>query len=386
MDTGEPAVEPMDIDGDGYPIPEDCNDSNADIHPAAAEVCDGLDNDCDGQPDDGLYTTWYRDADQDGWGDPERSAWACAQPGDDWIVDSGDCDDEDPAVHPAADEYCDDRDWNCDGDPQAGAVDVSTTYLDADGDGYGTPDDSIDSCEPVTNYVSNDTDCNDNDPEIHPGAEEYCDGVDLDCDGIADDDQSVDVDTWYADADADGYGDPDTSTTACEQPSGYVDNAEDCDDTDASVGVCPDTYTIGNDTEFADASNHGPDYLLGSKLTVSSPCTLYYFGVIGKVAGPDFRMALYSDSGGQPDAFLVESTSTALVVGAQEVAVTPTSLAAGDYWVMGIYDSDASIGIDYSTPDLVAYISMSYSSAMPDPFGSASTYMGQKFNYYLVVE
>jgi hypothetical protein len=77
-------------------------------------------------------------------------------------------------------------------------------------------------------------DCDDQDPAVFPGAEERCNGVDDDCDESIDED-AVDAATWYRDADGDGYGAPDVTTRACEQPSGWVDDAEDCDDADATV-------------------------------------------------------------------------------------------------------------------------------------------------------
>jgi MYXO-CTERM domain-containing protein len=84
-----------------------------------------------------------------------------------------------------------------------------------------------------------DGDCDDDDDGVYPGADEVCNGVDDDCDGAADE-GALDPRTWYADADGDGEGDPAVTTQACAQPSGYVDNADDCDDTrtDECRGGC----------------------------------------------------------------------------------------------------------------------------------------------------
>jgi hypothetical protein len=77
-DTGPPADSetpedsaplPVDADGDGIPVGEDCDDTDADSYPGAEELCDGRDNDCDGEADEGLETTAFPDRDGDGYGD-----------------------------------------------------------------------------------------------------------------------------------------------------------------------------------------------------------------------------------------------------------------------------------------------------------------------------
>lgn len=82
-----------------------------------------------------------------------------------------------------------------------------------------------------------DQDCDDTDPAIHPGADEYCDGLDYDCDGATDEADALDALPWYGDADHDGYGwfyGP--PTMACTAPSGFVADDTDCDDSDPAVG------------------------------------------------------------------------------------------------------------------------------------------------------
>ena len=94
---------------------------------------------------------------------------------------------------------------------------AAETPVDADGDGF-----------------SEETDCDDLDALVYPGADERCDGVDDDCDGAVDEDPT-DAATWYTDADNDGYGDPAFSAEACDQPDGFVAEANDCDDLDALI-------------------------------------------------------------------------------------------------------------------------------------------------------
>ncbi len=95
---------------------------------------------------------------------------------------------------------------------------------------------------------SADADCDDADPNAFPGNLETCDGTDNDCNGEADESSSSDASPWYADLDADGFGDPAASTAGCSAPPGHVADATDCDDTRAAVNpsaaeVCDSTST-----------------------------------------------------------------------------------------------------------------------------------------------
>ena len=202
----------IDADFDGVPDSLDCDDTNAAIQPDADELCDGIDNDCNGIVDDDAIDTspFYADTDGDGFGNPDVVVEACSAPSG-YSALADDCDDALADVFPGAPEAdCSDLiDYNCDG--SAGAV-------DADGDGFAA-------C----------ADCNDNVATINPGADEVCDFTDNDCDGVVDGDLSVDADTFYADFDGDGFGDPEVPQDACQAPTGFVASASDCDDSEATV-------------------------------------------------------------------------------------------------------------------------------------------------------
>jgi len=102
--------------------------------------------------------------------------------GDGFTLEDGDCDDEDDEVHPDADEICDGIDNNCN-DRIDEMMTFETYWVDADGDSYGDPANEVEWCAKQEGYVENNTDCDDSDPYIHPGAEEIIgDEIDNDCD------------------------------------------------------------------------------------------------------------------------------------------------------------------------------------------------------------
>ena len=236
---------PVDVDEDGFSADEDCDDTDATVHPDADELCDGIDNDCDGEAD-GTWaldaTLWYADGDADGYGTARLELRACDAPSG-HVANADDCDDTDSSVHPLADEVCNDIDDDCDGTTdEDDAIDVVEWVPDADDDGYPDPDAALWACSAPDDFIaatdSPGDDCNDLDPDVSPDALETCNGKDDDCDGTTDEDDAIDAPVWYPDNDSDGFGDPLFPAAACSVPSGHVAIDGDCDD--GSRWVNPD--------------------------------------------------------------------------------------------------------------------------------------------------
>ncbi|MBK7887498.1 MAG: putative metal-binding motif-containing protein [Bacteroidetes bacterium] len=113
----------------------DCDDNAAAVNPAATEVCNSIDDDCDGSIDEGVLLTFYADADGDSYGNAAVSVQACVAPLG-YVADATDCDDNTATVNPAATEVCNNIDDNCNGLTDDGLVFLNY-YVDGDNDGYG---------------------------------------------------------------------------------------------------------------------------------------------------------------------------------------------------------------------------------------------------------
>ena len=107
-----PKANAEDLDGDGFDHTVDCDDQNIDVFPDAQEVCDDIDNDCDGLIDEALRITYWPDVDMDNFGDPSTPTPSCTPP-DGYINNNQDCDDTNADIHPFAEELCDEIDNNC---------------------------------------------------------------------------------------------------------------------------------------------------------------------------------------------------------------------------------------------------------------------------------
>ncbi|GDX83287.1 hypothetical protein LBMAG42_50980 [Deltaproteobacteria bacterium] len=247
-----------DADGDGFTEANgECDDGDSNVNPAALEVCDGRDNDCNGSVDDGLGSTFYEDVDGDGFGDPATASLACEGVG---VANGDDCDDADATINPAAIEVCDGDDDDCDGVPDDGVT--TQFWVDGDGDGYGDPSVPQPACGPTDGLVADDSDCDDSSAEANPSRLEVCDLQDNDCNGLVDDGVTT---TYYPDRDGDGYGGSDPSEDACSQPTGYAALDGDCDDDDTAYNPgaaetdCNDShdYNCDGSTGYADVDGDG---------------------------------------------------------------------------------------------------------------------------------
>ncbi|MES2643374.1 MAG: putative metal-binding motif-containing protein [Myxococcota bacterium] len=224
----------------------DCDDADYTIHPGSAELCDGYDQDCDGEVDEG-YAVFavYTDQDGDGFGGIPFGE-ACATRSD-TAQNAGDCDDTAATAYPRAQELCNAADDDCDGEIDEALLQI--WWYDGDNDGFGDPASAVETCEPGKEYITRAGDCDDTNQDTWPYAPEDCeDGQDNDCNGVIDD-----VFERWTDADGDGFGDPTTARTACEANDDEVDNSVDCLDTDPYVNpAVPEVCSDGIDNDCDD--------------------------------------------------------------------------------------------------------------------------------------
>lgn len=152
--------------------------------PVEETSCDGLDDDCDGNIDEGLVErSYYRDSDRDGFGVLADSQTGCRAPIG-YVEESGDCDDSTIDVSPAATESCNGTDDDCDEMIDDGVL--LEFYPDADGDAFGAGSVPGFGCEVPVGFAPRTGDCAPDDASKHPGHVEYCNTVDDDCDDVAD--------------------------------------------------------------------------------------------------------------------------------------------------------------------------------------------------------
>jgi hypothetical protein len=224
-----------DLDNDSYISAEgslpgtDCDDSNADIHPNAPEVCDGVDNNCrNGEADAPSARSYYPDRDLDGYGDESQEPIpSCIQPAN-TATQGGDCNDNDASVRPGqAESRCDGQDENCDGvADEAFAVGAACTtaqacpgvnqcngvsaavcfseqqptewFVDEDGDAAAGTAVGLSCQPPMADALTSRTDCDESSRYASNAATEVCDRLDNDCDGQVDEDLTACAGTTWA--------------------------------------------------------------------------------------------------------------------------------------------------------------------------------------------
>lgn len=329
----------VDVDGDGFEDARccngddcgaDCNDAVRATNPDGTELCNQVDDDCDGNIDENFTpVTVYRDADGDGRGNPAMSMSACG-PVSGYSTFGDDCDDTTVMRSPILPEVCDEVDNDCN-DLVDDSPRITQWYEDADGDGFGTPLRFVLSCAPpagryslqntdcndaaaavspsqaercngqdddcngVADYViapgdleDDDrdgiadtsctpagTDCDDRDPSSRPGDAESCDGRDNDCDGNID--EMVVTFAYFRDADGDGYGTSvDSVVVGCTPVAGYVRRGGDCDDASPTRFPGAPEGCNGQDDDCDSATDENP---------ASSLCPTRTGAVVACIAG-----------------------------------------------------------------------------------------------------
>ncbi|MFH1895046.1 MAG: putative metal-binding motif-containing protein [archaeon] len=229
-----------DLDGDGfYPCVEnltDCNDWDSDINPEADELCNNIDDNCNGEIDEDVLHTYYYDGDGDGYGVVYSTELACMPPLN-HVKNGGDCDDKNVSIHPLAREMCNSVDDNCNG-----IIDKE----DNDGDGYFICDGSLTDCDDISEY-------------INLGATEICGNeIDDDCDGILD---HLDINSTNPisyeicgneiDDNCDGITDHEDAVCTCERQRGTCfpySQKYPCGGSNAEIKVGPEYYCSGDQT------------------------------------------------------------------------------------------------------------------------------------------
>ena len=246
------------------------DDHDPDVNPnVTADLCNGVDDDCDGDVDEDPDLSWYLDADADGFGDEGSASFVACDPGSDaYASNDADCDDDSAEVYPGADEVCDGLDNDCSGAADDDPTLFGTWYPDTDMDGYGDATAaSTEGCRPGDDWSSSADDCDDDAASVNPAGDETCNGVDDDCNGETDEDES-EWTAYYEDADGDGAG-VDTLVYGCDAESaGGTDNTWDCDDGNPREPVF--VSTLGSSR--GDGSLDRPYNMIQAAIDVSTVC------------------------------------------------------------------------------------------------------------------
>lgn len=283
------------------------------------------------------------------------SLFACKKGGDDTgsFVDADndgydsldDCDDNNPDINPGADELCNQIDDNCNDLVDDDATDALTWYIDGDADGFGG--DEVLACDAPADGVEIGGDCDDTVDTINPDGVEVCNDADDDCNDLVDD-EPTDGTTYWTDADADGFGDPESPVLACALEDGLSDNDQDCND--ASELAAPGLEEVCNDAldNDCDGTDNGCG-ALGEVSLADADITWLGSNAGDKLGGParsvsdldgdghvDIALSARGYDNGKGAVFLVDGPYTA---GDQDVETE--SVAS----VVGESDGDALFGV-----------------------------------------
>lgn len=263
----------------------------------SVEICNGHDDDCDGEVDEEAEgcVMYYEDMDGDGWGFGYGQC-VCEQPDVGWVTQGGDCNEFVASINPGIEEGCNGMDDDCDGfTDEEDSIFCINQYPDGDGDGYGVDTETSCQCAGLPGWAPEIGDCDDVIAEVNPGALESCNAVDDDCDGAVDE---VDADgciPYFLDQDDDGYGLSEIVKCLCEPTGDYVGGIPgDCDDLTEAVHPGLAELCNGVDDNCDGETDEGDDALL---------CPLVAHGTAGCVEGTCALVdceADWSDADGDP--------------------------------------------------------------------------------------
>ncbi len=302
------------VDGDGVRhCGGDCDDGNGSAFPQGTEICNDVDEDCDGDADEGLEEFDYRpDCDGDTHGDNDATpvrdcrapaaAPSCGDLTGTWITTDGDCDDQVPSQHRGAAEMCNGVDDDCDGETDEEITPLDF-YPDCDNDRYGDegatpvrdcqmPASAPDCGGAVGSWATRGDDCDDAVATTFTGAPELCNEIDDDCDeGV---DETLETHSYRPDCDLDDWGDEGaTPVVDCRAPADppscavsgvWVETSGDCNDADAFVSPGEAESCNGVDDDCSgDVDDVTADNVVICTAGSVEPCT-NACGVAGTVA------------------------------------------------------------------------------------------------------
>ena len=189
-------------------------------------------------------------------------------------------------------------------------------------------------------FSENNGDCDDTNAQVYSGAEEICDGLDNDCDGLVDENAGS---IFYQDSDGDGFGGS-TTIQSCTQPSGYVVQGGDCDDSDATINPNAVEVCDGIDNNCDGVVDEGLINIITQPLAEQTVC-------FGEVPSP---LVLDYDNENDTPSFQWYSTTTCdtsdtslPIVGATSSSYTPPSSAVGSfYYFVVIFDGSCALTSD----------------------------------------